>query len=850
MRAHVILGFGFLGLSLSLFILAAPAREAGASAEEFSLPSVATVKTGPVIDGDLGDGVWQKALVVKLDNYCDRDRRDRDEKPEDATEAMLVTDRENLYVAFRSEESHPEGPWVYSDERLKRRGNAHVMGGDYVAVAVDLGRFGFYNYYMFFVNAEGEVYRCFTWPHRYDLVLHEEGLPVPKATAKVDKAGKVWTVELKIPLTEMLRYPQDGIPKIIGLDLRRVQWGADRGTDKLKVYWTGMANVDRPIKPQYDHMVTWKPLFESQPHYSTSYACGRGWVQLVFPESFGHVRLACGTLADKLVSGEGAKLIGLVDARTGWDVSRWSKLAKAFDAPRMEYWEDLRPQHPQGEPEVVMTPPVRKPGEAVKFAAGPTASLVAGGRRVSFELAAPTDVAVDVLDAEGRVVRHLGAGVLGGNPPEPFEAGSLAQQVFWDHRDDRGKAVAPGVYKVRVSAGLEPRFHYAIPLEKGVVDKDKWPQGLDVANMPNPKHAWPLGHHAWGRVNYMSVDRSREELYVQNQYVYDGNTGKKLRELKLSGPPPLGVKSSHSFGNGEVSFGPDGLVYVGASNDICRFNREGKPIPFGAVGRNFIPEFWGAHSNPHRGICVSQATGDIYKAHHYQPHTSYSLQVTQLGSDGRIKKYGFIEMRKAPGAGIKVDREGNVYVGCIVQPPDVLPPEDLGIPTKTRAAFQRLYGSILKFGPEGGIVEPDDKGKFVCPIGVRQPPHTGTKPYAVRGAKWVHPGYSPMLSRISDERGGPGCNCRNARFDLDDYGRLFIPDAVAGRVEVIDSNANTILFIGRRGGPEEEGAVFGWPSMVAVSDWALYVTDYLHYKVVRVRLEYAAQAQVEVKVGG
>lgn len=106
-----------------------------------------------------------------------------------------------------------------------------------------------------------------------------------------------------------------------------------------------------------------------------------------------------------------------------------------------------------------------------------------------------------------------------------------------------------------------------------------------------------------------------------------------------------------------------------------------------------------------------------------------------------------------------------------------------------------------------------------------------------------------MLSRISDRRGGPGCNCRNARFDLDDFGRLFIPDAVFGRVEVIDGNANTILFVGRRGNPEEgSGVEFGWPSMVAVSDRALYVADYLRYRVVRVKLNYEAQEEVTVTV--
>jgi hypothetical protein len=106
-----------------------------------------------------------------------------------------------------------------------------------------------------------------------------------------------------------------------------------------------------------------------------------------------------------------------------------------------------------------------------------------------------------------------------------------------------------------------------------------------------------------------------------------------------------------------------------------------------------------------------------------------------------------------------------------------------------------------------------------------------------------------MLSRVTDAAGGPGCSCRNARFDLDDYARLFIPDAIGGRVEVTDSNGNTILLVGRRGTPDANGAEFGWGTQVAVSDEAVYVADYLRYRVVRLKLGYAATAEVEAAVG-
>ncbi|GAG06043.1 unnamed protein product, partial [marine sediment metagenome] len=270
--------------------------------------------------------------------------------------------------------------------RFKSRQNSHVMGGDYVAVALDMGRWGLYNYYMFFVNAKGELYKCYTWPHRYDLVLRDRGLPEVSAAAKIDKAKKCWTAELKVSLKGLLRHPADGFPKIAGLDLRRLQWGEERGKHKFSVYWTGMANVSgRSMHPQYDHLATWKPLFPKlYPVRSESYACGRGWVQLVFPESFGHLNFEVGKIDNKLVTRQGKKLIGHLYARAGWDVQKFDRLAKAFDAPRMETWEDTRPEHPAGEPKVMLTKPVREPGGAARFAAKPAVSAAGNGVKIAF----------------------------------------------------------------------------------------------------------------------------------------------------------------------------------------------------------------------------------------------------------------------------------------------------------------------------------------------------------------------------------------------------------------------------------------------------------------------------------
>jgi len=60
---------------------------------------------------------------------------------------------------------------------------------------------------------------------------------------------------------------------------------------------------------------------------------------------------------------------------------------------------------------------------------------------------------VAVVDEEGRVVRHLAAGMLGKNPPPPLKPDTLRQTLLWDRTDDEGRPVT-GAVKVRVRAGL------------------------------------------------------------------------------------------------------------------------------------------------------------------------------------------------------------------------------------------------------------------------------------------------------------------------------------------------------------------------------------------------------------
>jgi hypothetical protein len=92
--------------------------------------------------------------------------------------------------------------------------------------------------------------------------------------------------------------------------------------------------------------------------------------------------------------------------------------------------------------------------KAPGFARKPTAVKVNGKVKIEFAASGQTDCAVYVLNAGGRVVRHLVAGILGKSSPKPLEPG-LAQSIEWDGKDDLGKPATGGPFSVRVALGLD-----------------------------------------------------------------------------------------------------------------------------------------------------------------------------------------------------------------------------------------------------------------------------------------------------------------------------------------------------------------------------------------------------------
>jgi len=89
-----------------------------------------------------------------------------------------------------------------------------------------------------------------------------------------------------------------------------------------------------------------------------------------------------------------------------------------------------------------------------RFTRGPSAAQVGGQVRIDFAVNMNTDVAVFIETSDGRIVRHLVAGVLGENAPPPLRPCSLSQSIPWGGKADDGKPAGDGPFRVRVALGL------------------------------------------------------------------------------------------------------------------------------------------------------------------------------------------------------------------------------------------------------------------------------------------------------------------------------------------------------------------------------------------------------------
>jgi hypothetical protein len=359
-----------------------------------------------------------------------------------------------------------------------------------------------------------------------------------------------------------------------------------------------------------------------------------------------------------------------------------------------------------------------------------------------------------------------------------------------------------------------------------------------------------------GPIMGLDLDRRRGRLFI-NTKLYDLATDKWTAGLREAGG-----FSINSMGAGSI--GQDGNYYSQLYLDIVRrFGPDLKPLPFeltkgeknGSDLRNPIKGTMRARG---RGV-TADARGNIYvlwEDLETSDRGGAFNHVYVYGADGALKKAKLIEGGIRGLDSVRVDPAGNVYLALALRPgKELLPPGLKGQVPETPKdpdqvngvnCYPFLYGSIAKFGPAGGAVK-KDCGGVACNYA------WGT-PIEVKGAQWIFPGASPVVSWRTP--GTPDiCNCESPRFDVDGYGRSFFPDAARCRVGVLDTNGNLVGWFGSYGNADSAGRQSAvpvpdipvcWPYCISVGDDAAFVGDRLNRRVLRVTLAHAAMTTVDV----
>ncbi|HUT35475.1 MAG TPA: hypothetical protein VNE39_18450 [Planctomycetota bacterium] len=413
-------------------------------------------------------------------------------------------------------------------------------------------------------------------------------------------------------------------------------------------------------------------------------------------------------------------------------------------------------------------------------------------------------------------------------------------------------------------------------------DKGKAFEPVETAYQPRPDSQW-----GWHR---LAVDFDRDEVYGSDGTVgmwrYDGKTGNGIRLMKDGKP----------FWSQDLAVGYHGLLYArqgrGApefqdySGPFARYTRDLEPAPFAGTGTHVLSQHIYSREGPgyaERGLGVGP-DGRSYISFMYDWATYW---VVCYGPDGKFQDGQHLEVKDKEGksrgratigpvnpanGGIRVDLAGNIYLGLWNWP------KDAPVPAKWAKDLSYLCttGSVFKFGPDGGAVHSPAKGQKPDAASLRPPGTKGIEARAgyrdagvfadafIEGAVAAYPGYGPFSH--SSWGNNLCCTCRTPRFDLDRYGRLYLPNAITNSVRIVDNAGNQILEFGRYGNfdslyvnpnlPEGKAGKptvvipdipLGWPTGAGVSRDAIYVCDTYSRRGVRVEYTFAAEETCAVK---
>lgn len=333
-------------------------------------------------------------------------------------------------------------------------------------------------------------------------------------------------------------------------------------------------------------------------------------------------------------------------------------------------------------------------------------------------------------------------------------------------------------------------------------------------------------------VGYMDVDREAELVYVTRSggtvWRFDGNTGEG---------GPLEIKAV------DLAIGPGGFIYTwgtdgGYDGPIGRFTRGLEPAPLASAEKHTFGYLYGRAG---RGNSVCGLDVDS-RGRVFATYGTNDCHVRAYDEEGNLVKFDrTITIKSRGGAqevpvaiagvtgyggSIRVDNQGNIYLlqhGL---------PEDHEVPKgfEKDEAYRHAVGTIYKFSSRGGELK-----------------QAGSSVKEVIGAIGRYPGCGP----ISRWRCAGACACTKPRFDVDDFGRLYIPNGITFSVSIRDNADNEIVQFGNYGNFDCQGPgsaepkpeiPLGWPVTAGATDRHVYVGDVLNHRVVRVDKVFAAEA--------
>jgi hypothetical protein len=398
-----------------------------------------------------------------------------------------------------------------------------------------------------------------------------------------------------------------------------------------------------------------------------------------------------------------------------------------------------------------------------------------------------------------------------------------------------------------------------------------------------------------GQMCHVYADPVRERVY----YFHRGCFGfEKLARLE----PETGKCELLDVWGDDLAFGPDGLMYVRRVGHIIRLNPDTLEPVYFDYGEDVRPTTtW--HKKLQKGairledqkgaktfqdgigvgidgtICVlsnifsaTESWGPAYatrpwKYHGlkvklkagWQPYTVRrfpgrltwgNATVWLFSNKGELLREDHIPGLSIGSCGIRRDKDGNLYIGYNHH--------------KVVAGRTFIDGALVKFPPEGGrILTTKAVNPPLAKIPAREPDFStaraGTPIAEAKDKQWAEGmlwSYAGM-GDFSIPDGYEGCTCPNNRFDLDYFGRAFIPECYRHSVGVVDSNGNLACHIGQYGnedsrGPDSpipvggDGIPLGWPWYVSVTDRHLYVSDSLNDRIVVVKLDYHTTVELAV----